>query len=136
MLIWHGYADPVATLRVVQDEDQERLDRTRLFRAMADSLGASDPDLTIVPSIAKTTGEIVRFCCQGSAPARALWEILFELAPTRRGDNIDSGRLGKSTFRMARRQIAGGFRLRGEADKHSGQQRWWIERVDATPRPA
>jgi hypothetical protein len=134
MLIWYGYADPAATLSVVRAEDQERLDLTRLFRAMADCLGASDPDLTTVPSIAKTTGEIVISCYQPGTPQRALREILLELVPTQHGDKIDSGRLGKSTFRKARGQIAGGFRLRGETDKHSDQQRWWIERVAPTPR--
>jgi putative DNA primase/helicase len=130
MLIWYGYADPVATLGLVRSEDPERLDRTRLFKAMADCLGASNPDPTTVPSIAKTTGEIVKFCYQDVASG--LREILFELAPTQRRDNIDSVRLGKSTFRKARDQIAGAFRLRGDTDKHSGQQRWWIERVALT----
>jgi putative DNA primase/helicase len=131
MLIWYGYADPAATLGLVRAEDPERLDRTRLFKAMADALGASEPE-TSAPSLAKTTGEIVRFCYYGVG-APLLREILLELAPTQRGDNIDSGRLGKSIFRMARGQIAGGFRLRGETDKHSGQQRWWIEHVAITP---
>jgi putative DNA primase/helicase len=125
MLIWYGYADPAATLRVVRAEDQERLDLTRLFRVMAEVFGASEPNLTTTPSIARTTGEIAGLCNRaGGGP---LWQILLELAPTQRGDQIDSSRLGKSTFRMARGQIAGGLRLRGETDKHSGQQRWWIE---------
>lgn len=128
MLIWYGFADPVTTLRRARAEDPERLDRTRLFKAMADVFGAAEPGLITIPSIAKTAGEIADLC---NAPGKVpLKQTLLELAGTADGGKIDSGRLGKSTLRMAKGEIAGGLRLRGETDSHLGQQRWWVERLD------
>ncbi|MCP4700971.1 MAG: hypothetical protein GY862_29570, partial [Gammaproteobacteria bacterium] len=100
-LVWLGMPDPLDTRDRILEADPVSSSVRQVFAAWFEAFGP----------MAKTSQEVIQFVATGSDDAHALRGALMDVVQNRRGDGIDSRRLGAWLRKYARR-IEGGFKLR------------------------
>lgn len=116
-LIWLGLPDPLLTRDRVLDSDPVASVIGLIFAAMYSAFGLA----------AKTASEMIEFCSFSSNDAHILRSALMDVAQNRRGDGIDSRRLG-AWLRKYSRRIEGGYKLQQKGVSHSAKL-WRVENI-------
>jgi putative DNA primase/helicase len=120
-LVWLGRADPIVTMEKARGEDPVTSSLLGIFAAISDAGGTTARTSGALKSLAEETNTF------GQRTNQALYDAIFEVAESRRGD-IDPRRLGKFLGQYDGR-IVGGYRLASTFDNHAKQKIWKVERV-------
>ena len=113
-LVWLGEADPCDTMEAARDGDPVLGQLGQLLSAWHGAAGVAKKTASGIEQLAPLRDD---------NPLRV---ALMEVAENRRGDGVDTRRLGQYLKRHKGR-IVNGFRLASETDAHSKQQVWQIE---------